>query len=121
MSAKLRKPTESYRFTLQREVREVLSEEDVAKDNPNIDKLKRRVTLLVPFPQPQATPPTGPVFFSIDKPTGKDIAADRSYKLAPLIGGFPIRFMLQPQQCLYLMAEDSMAIVSAIVEYLEDP
>lgn len=116
----VRKPTESHRYTLDRELREVLSAEDVTGAH-DTSKWKRKVTLLVPFPNPQAEPPTGPVFFSIDAPTGKDIALARSYKLAPLIGGFPIRFTLQPQQCLYLMAENSMAIVGAIVEYLEEP
>ena len=114
----LRKPTETQRFTIKQEAMCVLDAEEIGDQTGG---LKRRVTLLVPVPDAQAEPPIGAVFMAIDIPTPDDIALTRTYHMVPVVGGFPIRFYLQPEQKLYLMVASAMAVVGAIIEYLEDP
>ncbi len=103
---KLRKATEMYRATVQREACVVVHPEAGA----GAGKF-RRVTLLAP-----QTPAT---MAGIDK-TSLEVGPDRTYKLSLLPTNFPTRFNIGPGQCVIAASEIANSYLSVIVEYYEE-
>lgn len=119
MDYRLRKPTQIKRRTVTRVGREIVPIE--ASDV----NLVRRVTIF--------TPPTPPVYFAIGPQEviegdlegvddagslPEDIGKDRSFQWAPILGsGVP--FLIRADQHVSAVAENGVATLSVIIEYLE--